>query len=53
MVLMKALDFVRVYYNADNSITCLLMGKKSLTLMSTINMLIFQLNFVSEVYLMD
>ena len=34
-------------------VICLLMEKKSLSLKVTIKMLTFQLNFVSEVYLMD
>ena len=42
---------LNLHYNADNS--CLLMEKKYLSLKPTINMLTFQLNFVSEVYLMD
>ena len=34
-------------------VICLLMEKKSLNLKLTIKMLTFQLNFVSEVYLID
>ena len=34
-------------------VICLLMEKKYLSLKPTIKMLTFQLNFVSEVYLMD
>ena len=34
-------------------VICLLMEKKSLSLKLTIKMLTFQLNFVSEVYLME
>ena len=34
-------------------VICLLMEKKSLSLKPTIKMLTFQLNFVSQVYLMD
>ena len=34
-------------------VICLLMENKSLSLKLTIKMLTFQLNFVSEVYLMD
>ena len=41
-----------VNYNADDVI-CLLMEKKSLSLKKTMQMLIFQHSFASEVYLID
>ena len=41
-----------LHYNTDNSYF-LLMEKKSLNLKPTIKILTFQLNFVSDVYLMD
>ena len=54
MVLMgKKKEIVGVYIIMLIIVICLLMENKSLNLKLIIKMLTFQLNFVSEVYLMD
>ena len=45
--------FLSLHYNVDNSYLFVNGKKKSLSLQPTIKMLTFQLNFVTEAYLMD
>ena len=49
----KTQSFARVHMTMLIIIICLLMEKKSLSLKPTTKMLTFQLNFNSEVYLID
>ena len=53
ILVMQTQNFASVYIIMLIIVICLLMEKKSLSLRVTIKMLTFQLNFVSEVYLMD
>ena len=53
ILLKQAQNFGRVYIIMLIVSICLLMEKKYLILTFTLRMLTFQLNFVSEVYLMD
>ena len=53
ILLKQAQNFGRVYIIMLIVSICLLMEKKYLNLTLTLRMLTFQLNFVSEVYLMD
>ena len=53
ILLKQAQNFVWVYNIMLIIVICLLIENKSLNLKLTIKMLTFQLNFVSDVYLMD
>ena len=53
ILLKETQNFAWFYTIMLKNVICLLMENKSLNLKLTIKMLTFQLNFLSEIYLMD